>query len=90
MNTEHAKPGDTIEITSVNDFCGQQFLVMECPDDKKDGPYAHCAWVEHQNYVIHVRDPKTYKIVEHRSTASSGADDFLKRQLNDNLRNLFT
>lgn len=90
MNTDHAKPGDTIKITARNDFCGQQFLCVECPESKKDGPYSDCAWVEYWDTTVHVHNPETYKIVKHRSTANNGADEFLKRQLDDNLRGLFT
>lgn len=91
MNDKHAKPGDTIVITKANDFQGQEFLVVECPENRKDGPHSHCAWVEHLGTVVSVFDPKHYKIVKrtekHQSTNDINA--LVKEQMDDNLRSVF-
>lgn len=89
MDTEHSKPGDTIEITVKNDFFGQKFLVIECPDDNKKGPYSKYAWVEHNGCALALVDPKTYKIIKTSLENNVSDDEFLKRQLNDNLRGIF-
>lgn len=61
MNTEHAAPGDTIEVTHPNFCTGQQFVVIERPVNNKfgDGPGDVWAmfptglgWLPAKNYKI--------------------------------------
>ena len=85
-----AQPGDTIVITANNAFQGQKFRAVECPEKYRGGSYSHCAWVSHHDRIISVTHG--YEIVEKNDSCLSGAnsiDDNLKKQRDDNLREIF-
>jgi len=97
MSDDYAKPGDTIEITwDYDDWKGRRYIVVECPESYKgtscDNPGN--AWViaekgKSPSYLF----AGNYKIVARgngQTTTGEGVDKSLKRQLNDNLRRVFT
>ncbi len=91
MNEEHAKPGDTIKI--IKSTCkleGVEFLVVKCPEEYKDNPSSHCAWVEYLGMVCFFGRPESYEIVSQTSQhEGDDVDASLKEQLDANLRDLF-
>lgn len=97
MEAQHAKPGDTIEITADYGTLGLRLVVVECPDNKKEGPNSRHIWVRMPNrsYPTFIRD-SDYKIINLAKDSPSasgrdvGVDESLNRQLNDNLQDLFT
>ncbi len=95
---EKPKPGSIVRINDgfkestdlIGKIIGKEFVVVEQPSCTKD----YEVWVQKGGAVVwfHIRN---CDIVEEsqdtkRSACNSGTDDFLKKQLHDNLRSMFT
>lgn len=90
MNEKHAKPGNIIKIIKGS-LVDQEFLVVECPDNHQDRSFSHCAWVEMMGSRCFFLNPESYEIISQTNKQKKDdVDTFLKKQLNTNLRNLFT
>lgn len=95
MEVEQAKPGNTIEITRQDaGYYGKRFLVIDCPDDKRDGPYCNSTWVMHLGIASCIPNAGNYKIVNNQPNTASlwhpMVDQKLKDQRDANLRSVFT
>lgn len=101
IERERAKPGDTIEITNAHQsFLGKRYVVIEPP---VDAVYPNgSAWTAADdanpkgyfifyNYKVVKRADKKW-LAYHNGcvTGNVDVDESLKRQLNDNLRGVFT
>lgn len=94
MPSEHAKPGDTIEITFKNSFrLGKQFITTKRPDNIYRLDHAGDAWFLSEDGSPMYSSDGHYKIVsksvDHGQVELS-IDESLSRQLDNNLQNLFT
>lgn len=91
MNSEQAKPGDRISITVDGDFLGDEFLVVECPNNRRDGPNVDKTWVKHQGHVVCIMKPEDYQITSRYLDNGVGKVDVsLRQQRDDNLRSIFS
>lgn len=79
------KTGDTIEITTDNEFNGMKFTVVECPEEKRNSLCSDWAWVEHEGKILPVPDDG-YKVLGQ----SDSVDESLRQQTDDNLAGVFT
>lgn len=92
MKYEHAKPGDTVEVTCEG-FLGQQYVVIECPESHKFNDEPGRAW--HLGPMGHPLffAPEHYKIIKRANRLSSVVNDdvekSLRKQTNDNLKGVF-
>ncbi len=93
MDNQHAKPGDTIEITWYDEFwCGQRLKVVERPSDKMNGCQPGDAWFISKNGHTKFFGVENYTIVESGRSSPESVEDVdasLKRQRDDNLRSIF-
>lgn len=89
MSSEHAKPGDTIEILWDNeDWSGKRFLVINRPSDVVDKEEPGDAWFLNDGGEPTFFRIKHYKVVK-SPKGSLDVDAKLKSQLYDNLNSVF-
>lgn len=94
MANEHAKPGDRIVVTR-KPFVGVEFTVVECPEEKRGGPYWDAAYVIHNDSTTAIPNTCDYDIISRSKTSVTGqnngaVDEFLETQRDDNLREVFS
>ena len=90
MPTEHAKPGDTIRITILNNFFNKECLIIECPNEYKDRQcYSDMVWVKIGG-MAHAICRDNYEIIQSQIRCRSTVENHLDKQLDDNLRGVFS
>lgn len=100
MSNKKAQPGDKVLITSMKssdkqyqDFIGQTFTVVRCPDKYRDLPgRRNFVWVEFSPVpVVGIAlVPPNYDIVGLQPDArTKDVDESLRQKMDDNLRNIF-
>ncbi len=98
MSDDYPRPGDTIEITwNYDDWLGKRYVVVECPESHRgtqygDDPSNAWAIVDDDGEPSYFMSTN-YKIVARgngQTAKGQDTDKSLKRQLNDNLRGVFT
>jgi hypothetical protein len=94
MTDEHAKPGDTIEITESEFFEGCRYTVVEPPTD--DGSPPGSAWIKEDDPSIPdgYFEPHRYKIVKRAwedciVSENGDVDENIRKRVNENLRSVF-
>lgn len=89
MKYEHAKPGDTVEVT-YSGFLGQQYVVIECPESHKFNDKPGHAWHLGPMGDPFFFAPEHYKIIKRADRLSSNVDESLRKQRDDIFREIFT
>ncbi len=89
MNTEQAKPGDTIRITRKCELFGKEFLIIERPPNKDNSFFASSPWVIYMENPVAVECPKDYEIINSVTDSSQDVDKRLYRQRDANLNSVF-
>lgn len=91
---KRAKSGDTIEVLCDGAYKHKCFVVIECPNGRKPIPWCNgMVWIDTGREQRRVH-PLNYRVIEKlsclsKTTIDINADEFLKNQLDDNLRSVF-
>lgn len=85
LEQNHAKPGDTIEVTCKETaWFGKQIIVIPPPGKIINPPQPGDAWISEGFIRLH-----HYKIIKRLSQDTKSVDAFLQDQLDANMGDIF-